>query len=145
MKKLSAILALVLLLAFSFVSCMQENPDKDGTNIEDGGNGEDEKNETGSNPENGDKTENGGSDNGGTTPDDNKPEGGDNTNPDEPAEPEDPDVHIHKFGEWVVTTAPTCTENGEKERACSCTLHCNGYLCCRFPYHLLLIYSGARA
>ena len=28
--------------------------------------------------------------------------------------------HIHSFGEWGVTKAPTCTEPGEEERVCSC-------------------------
>ena len=29
--------------------------------------------------------------------------------------------HTHKFGEWVITEAPTCTNNGTKVRYCSCT------------------------
>ncbi len=29
-------------------------------------------------------------------------------------------AHIHAFGEWEVTTNPTCTANGIKERHCSC-------------------------
>ena len=28
-------------------------------------------------------------------------------------------AHEHTFGEWVITTAPTCTEPGEKTRTCS--------------------------
>lgn len=28
--------------------------------------------------------------------------------------------HQHKFGEWMVTTEPTCTENGIKARECDC-------------------------
>lgn len=29
-------------------------------------------------------------------------------------------AHIHSFGEWMVTTAPTCTEPGIKARECDC-------------------------
>ena len=29
--------------------------------------------------------------------------------------------HVHKFGEWVITEAPTCTNNGTMVRYCSCT------------------------
>ena len=28
--------------------------------------------------------------------------------------------HEHAFGEWTVTTAPTCTEKGEETRSCEC-------------------------
>jgi len=28
--------------------------------------------------------------------------------------------HTHAFGEWTTVTEPTCTEQGEKERACEC-------------------------
>ena len=28
--------------------------------------------------------------------------------------------HVHSFGEWTVTTEPTCTEEGSKERVCEC-------------------------
>ncbi|MBP5311514.1 MAG: hypothetical protein J6112_01615 [Clostridia bacterium] len=28
--------------------------------------------------------------------------------------------HVHSFGEWTVTKAPTCTENGSRERVCAC-------------------------
>lgn len=28
--------------------------------------------------------------------------------------------HTHAYGEWEETKSPTCTENGEKEQACSC-------------------------
>ena len=30
------------------------------------------------------------------------------------------DTHEHSFGEWTVTTEPTCTEDGSKERVCEC-------------------------
>lgn len=29
-------------------------------------------------------------------------------------------AHTHKFGEWMVTTKPTCTEDGIKARECDC-------------------------
>lgn len=29
-------------------------------------------------------------------------------------------VHIHSYDEWVITVRPTCTEQGERERYCSC-------------------------
>ena len=29
-------------------------------------------------------------------------------------------AHEHSFGEWIVTTEPTCTEDGAKERVCEC-------------------------
>lgn len=29
-------------------------------------------------------------------------------------------AHTHKFGEWTVTTKPTCTEDGIKARECDC-------------------------
>ena len=29
-------------------------------------------------------------------------------------------AHEHSFGEWTVTTEPTCTEDGSRERACEC-------------------------
>ena len=32
----------------------------------------------------------------------------------------DPDPHTHEFGEWTVTTAPTCENDGEERRTCSC-------------------------
>ena len=28
--------------------------------------------------------------------------------------------HEHSFGEWTEIKAPTCTEKGQKERACEC-------------------------
>jgi len=28
--------------------------------------------------------------------------------------------HTHEFGEWTVVVQPTCTQNGSKERVCSC-------------------------
>ena len=28
--------------------------------------------------------------------------------------------HVHEFGEWAVTTKPTCTAAGEESRSCSC-------------------------
>ena len=28
--------------------------------------------------------------------------------------------HTHEFGEWTITKAATCTEDGERERTCSC-------------------------
>ena len=33
---------------------------------------------------------------------------------------EQPDPHEHVFGEWTVTTEPTCTEAGEESRSCEC-------------------------
>ncbi len=40
---------------------------------------------------------------------------------DTPAEtPVETPAHVHAFGEWVETKAPTCTENGERERVCAC-------------------------
>ena len=32
----------------------------------------------------------------------------------------DPNPHTHSFGEWMVTTKPTCTEAGIKTRECDC-------------------------
>ena len=29
-------------------------------------------------------------------------------------------AHEHSFGEWIVTTAPTCTEKGVETRSCEC-------------------------
>ena len=28
--------------------------------------------------------------------------------------------HSHVYGEWIVTTMVTCTENGERTRICEC-------------------------
>ena len=28
--------------------------------------------------------------------------------------------HVHSYGEWEVTVEPTCTQDGEKTRVCSC-------------------------
>ena len=28
--------------------------------------------------------------------------------------------HTHEFGEWTVVKQPTCTQDGERERFCSC-------------------------
>ena len=33
---------------------------------------------------------------------------------------ENSSVHTHSFGEWMVTTKPTCTETGIKARECDC-------------------------
>lgn len=30
------------------------------------------------------------------------------------------DTHVHKYGEWVTVSEPTCKESGTKERTCSC-------------------------
>ena len=32
----------------------------------------------------------------------------------------EPPKHIHSFGEWVVKTSPSCTEQGTEERICAC-------------------------
>ena len=29
-------------------------------------------------------------------------------------------VHFHKYDDWAVLAQPTCTENGKRERYCSC-------------------------
>ena len=29
-------------------------------------------------------------------------------------------AHVHSFGEWTITKAPSCSEDGEQERYCSC-------------------------
>ena len=29
-----------------------------------------------------------------------------------------PEAHVHTFGEWSVVTAPTCEDNGQKNRTC---------------------------
>lgn len=56
----------------------------------------------------------------------------DNNKSDTPSTPEPP-THTHTFGEWVTTKEKTCTENGMKERVCSCgkieteTVYCTGH------------------
>lgn len=30
------------------------------------------------------------------------------------------ELHVHEFGDWAVTTEPTCTEVGEESRSCAC-------------------------
>ncbi len=50
------------------------------------------------------------------TPEESTPEGF--TNPPVPTDTEP--KHEHSFGEWTEIKAPTCTEKGQKERACEC-------------------------
>ncbi len=38
--------------------------------------------------------------------------------PSDPTTPNEP--HVHFYGEWLVTTLATCTDDGEQERVCSC-------------------------
>lgn len=38
---------------------------------------------------------------------------------DEPSS-EEPEEHVHSYGEWVTTKEATCTEDGEAERTCDC-------------------------
>ena len=47
---------------------------------------------------------------------------GENIIPDNPVEPPvTPTPHEHAYGEWQITTQPTCTEQGEKQRTCTDT------------------------
>ena len=47
---------------------------------------------------------------------------GENTIPNNPVEtPVTPTPHEHTYGEWQITTQPTCTEQGEKQRTCTDT------------------------
>ncbi len=34
-------------------------------------------------------------------------------------EPDGGEKHVHSYGEWQITTPPTCTQDGKKERRCS--------------------------
>ena len=47
---------------------------------------------------------------------------GENIIPNNPVEPPvTPTPHEHTYGEWQITTQPTCTEQGEKQRTCTDT------------------------
>ncbi len=45
---------------------------------------------------------------------------GEEKTPETEAPSESGTQHIHNFGEWAVTKAPTCTEEGTRERVCEC-------------------------
>ncbi len=36
------------------------------------------------------------------------------------SQPNEPTPHMHNYGEWEITTAATCTQEGEKSRYCAC-------------------------
>jgi len=60
-------------------------------------------------------------DGGGTpTPDDDKPSGGGTPTPDEDNNetPILPITHVHDWGDWTETIAPTCSSQGERQRVC---------------------------
>ncbi len=46
--------------------------------------------------------------------------GGNDNPPSNDGEQNETPEHTHNFTEWELTLRPTCTENGEKERYCSC-------------------------
>jgi len=46
--------------------------------------------------------------------------GGGETTGDQTQDTTDGTVHVHAFGEWVVTTPATCTEEGVQEHVCEC-------------------------
>ena len=45
--------------------------------------------------------------------------GNDNSQGEQP-QSQEVSEHVHEFGEWVQTKAPTCTEKGTEERTCAC-------------------------
>ena len=92
MKKFMTLIALILALTLTLASCgfLNPTPDDSGDDGEIGDGGSKNDNNEGD----------------GETDDDNQ--GGADTE------------HTHAFGEWVTTTEPTCTEQGEKERVCGC-------------------------
>ncbi len=45
---------------------------------------------------------------------------GEETTGDQTQDTTDETVHVHAFGEWVITTPATCTEEGVQEHVCAC-------------------------
>ena len=63
-------------------------------------------------------TNNGGAGGGNSSTADSSDKGGSGSGSTDGEKPSD--VHTHTFGEWQTVTEPTCTEDGERQRACQC-------------------------